>query len=165
MVGATLLRLVRLVSLAALLPAIAAARPSVAVGAPAVQMPIETVDQQVYSGLVERRNYIIKDREAWQALWEAVYAFVMIRPPAPEIDFTRDMVIAVAVGEQPTGGYTVEIEQVVAVGDSLQVFINEGLPGRDLVVTDALTQPYHIVRLHRVDTAIPEFIVRRSDTW
>lgn len=40
--------------------------------------------------------------------WEAAWAAAGQPGPAPEADFSKDMVVMIALGEKPTGGYTVE---------------------------------------------------------
>jgi len=56
--------------------------------------------------------------------------------------------VLAAAGQQPSGGYTMEISQINRVNDN-QAFVKAALttPGPDEMVTMALTYPYDVVRL------------------
>jgi hypothetical protein len=127
------------------------------------QLASLTVDQSLYSGLTERRTYVITDSRRWAAFWATAYAETAVLPPLPEIDFAWEMVIAVALGQQTTGGHAVTVEQVLLVGDTVQVLVSETAPAGDCIVPQALTQPYHIVRVPRVEMARVELISHTSD--
>lgn len=60
-------------------------------------------------------------------------------PPASEIDFTRQAVIAAFAGTKNTGGYSVEIKKS---GEKISIAVNSPPPGA--IVTEALTMPYKI---------------------
>lgn len=61
-------------------------------------------------------------------------------PPASEIDFTKQAVIAAFGGEQRSGGYSVSISQK---GDKFSIKLDK--PAPDAITTDALTYPFQIV--------------------
>lgn len=60
-------------------------------------------------------------------------------PPAPEIDFANQAVVAAFAGTKNTGGYSVEIK---TAGGKISVSVNS--PPPDAIVTEALTMPYKI---------------------
>jgi hypothetical protein len=93
---------------------------------------------------------IIRDEPAWRALWQALFANRSVMPPLPAIDFTREMVIAVAIGSRPTGGYRVEITAVHAMGGDLYISFRETQPDpATCVTTQALTSPAALARVSR----------------
>jgi len=57
------------------------------------------------------------------------------------------MVIAVFQGQQPTGGYEIKIEKIIETRDKLRVYIKETIPDSSDMVTQALSSPYHLVKL------------------
>ncbi len=64
-------------------------------------------------------------------------------------------------GQQPTGGYTIEVQEVADFGDTRTFSVALTAPGAGCVVTDALTSPYQIIRvpvgthyLRAVDTSV-----------
>ncbi len=64
------------------------------------------------------------------------------------------MVIAVFQGNRSTGGYAVEITQIVEKENSVEVFAKETSPSPDSMVTQAFTQPYRIVKTKRGDKEV-----------
>ncbi|HYD31979.1 MAG TPA: protease complex subunit PrcB family protein [Azospirillaceae bacterium] len=88
--------------------------------------------------------------EEWKALWRD------IGREAPGDLPPRAMALAVLLGERPTGGYAVTIEDwsiqpVPGVGRALVVTWREKVPPKDAVVTQALTRPWDIQLVRAVD--------------
>ncbi len=67
--------------------------------------------------------------------------------PAPAVDFSAEMVVAVFLGEEATGGYEVEVTRAELAGSNLRLYYREKGPPPDAIVAQVLTQPYHIVKL------------------
>jgi len=105
---------------------------------------------------VERANYVIRDVGGWQNLWYRMYP-EETAPALPEIDFTRNMVIAALSGMRATGGYSTRIVRIVETIDKLKVSIDETSPGENCVLTMAPTSPHHIVKVARIEKEV-EFI-------
>ena len=55
------------------------------------------------------------------------------------------MVIVVAVGMRPTGGYSVRIEEIRPGAGLIDVHAREEKPGPHCVTTQAITYPLHAV--------------------
>lgn len=70
------------------------------------------------------------------------------------IDFSKEMAIAVFSGTKPTGGYSVEITKVVETDTEIVVTAVETSPGESCVVTQALTSPYSIVKIQKIDKKV-----------
>ena len=70
--------------------------------------------------------------------------------PQQAVDFNRESVVAVYMGEQKTGGYSVEITSVKLEGGKLVVTVKQNRPSPGAMVTQALTQPYHAVKIPKV---------------
>ena len=106
-----------------------------------------TVDQGYYSGNNTAGGYVVTDNLLWQNLWQIHTANLLPPPTAPAIDFARDMVIGVFMGQKPTGGYTAAIARVyLADTDDIVVNYRESYPLPGMAVTQALTAPYHIIK-------------------
>ena len=78
----------------------------------------------------------------WAALWKSHTAEG--KPPA--VDFTKDMVIAIFAGTQPSAGYAVEIDRMQVTGDALVVEYRVRGPKTGDMVAQMLTSPFHIAR-------------------
>jgi hypothetical protein len=66
--------------------------------------------------------------------------------PPSSVDFTRDWVMFYAAGTEPTGGYDASFVAVLRAGSSLIAITQLVSPGRDCVVTQALTAPYALIK-------------------
>ena len=111
-------------------------------------------------------NLVIKDAGAWLALWAqhtdmpvAVGAVPPPRPALPAIDFARDMVIAVFMGQFGSGCYSIGVQSVVKFDARLQVSVLRTEPGPGAICTLAVTSPFHMVVLPRSDRPV-EFITQ-----
>ncbi len=62
--------------------------------------------------------------------------------------------ILVTYGEKPTGGYTVEIAEIVKRGEELLVTVQFSEPGEDEMVTQALTYPYDLAVVEETDLTV-----------
>ena len=107
----------------------------------------ETIEIGYTCAHSERRDYVIQTQQEWDDLCSS--------SDAPGIDFSSNIVLAVYMGEQFTGGYHIEITNISENVFYISVYIRETRPSPNQLVTMALTQPYHIVKLNRT----PKFIV------
>ena len=107
----------------------------------------ETIDIGYICAHRERRDYVIQTQQEWDDLCSS--------SDAPGIDFSSNIVLAVYMGERFTGGYHIEITNISESVFYIRVYIRETSPSPDQLVTMALTQPHHIVKLNR----IPKIIV------
>lgn len=124
-------------------------------GPSGVVIEFETIEKSHGMSLrnISADNYVIKNNEDWTNLWEKFHVDFHI-PPILVINFDEEMVIAVFQGPQPTGGYSIEITEIIATENEIQVRVTEITPGIFDVVTDAITSPYHIVKLERLNKEI-----------
>ena len=123
------------------------------------ELTFETISKGSYSGHNERGDYVIKDSSELENLWGKMQSRVSPTPISaitdlPDVNFNDEMVIAVFQGTQSTGGYAIEITKIVEKKNSLEVFVKETSPSPDSMVTQAFTQPYHIVKVKRVDKEV-----------
>jgi hypothetical protein len=95
-----------------------------------------------YSGLTDSATYLIRDQAAWSALWTRINKNGGAMP-LPVVDFSKDMIIVVAMGGRGTGGYGVTIDRVVDTdGGGRVVEATMSYAGRSCIVTQALTAPF-----------------------
>ena len=118
----------------------------------------EELAQGGNSSVRAERMTVIRDQQAFERLWSETTA----RGERPAVDFDQHMVLAVFMGERRTGGYRVQVEQVTREGDGLRVSVRMTAPGPNCMTTQALTQPYQVVRLPMVDGAV-EFDVEQVE--
>ncbi len=112
-------------------------------------VPFATVARGAQSGIREPLHAVVRTLDDWTTLWRR-----HLGGAPPPIDFAAEMVVAVFAGTRPTGGYTVEIIDVVLAERALRVGYRERTPPPGALVTQALTAPFHIIRLPRSDLPV-----------
>ena len=114
---------------------------------PANQISFQTIEKGLRSGVREPLQIVIRGQAAWKDLWQQHAAIKTNPPPAPAIDFNKEIAVGVFLGEKPTGGYDVEIVRAERVDGTLLISFVENTPRPGAMVTQAITQPFHIVRV------------------
>jgi hypothetical protein len=118
-------------------------------------VPFETIKSEQYApGIVEKTEAVVKDEADFSSLWEEVTRTLYPPPELPAIDFSREMVLFVSLGEKSTGGYTVAITEIIDRGDHWEVVVVTTEPGPDDFVTQGFTQPYHLVTVEKTDVPL-----------
>lgn len=114
------------------------------------------LDKGFRSGLRERKFAVIKTANEWKELWSSHMSGSIPPKALPSVDFQTEMIVAVFSGEKMTGGYGVEITKIEEARQKrvLTVTIRDSKPPADAIVTQALTQPFHIVKLEKVELAV-----------
>lgn len=103
------------------------------------------------SGVTASRRVVIRDNDAWRALW-AEHAGS--NDAAPAIDFAAEMVAAVFAGDRPTPGYAVEIVDARRQDDTLALLVSESRPRTGAVAAQLIVTPFHIVTIPRFDGTV-----------
>jgi hypothetical protein len=71
-----------------------------------------------------------------------------------EVNFENEMVLAVFMGMKNSGGYSINIVEIVEKDELIEVMVEENVPGEDDMVTMAITYPGHIVKIEKTDKPI-----------
>lgn len=115
------------------------------------EIKFTTLLQQNQSAHAQKKNYVLRSQAEWQKLWQQMQGEQFVRNRASldsalrKIDFSKQVIIAVFLGEKPSGGYGIAITKLVRHAKQLEVFIEEKLPGTDCFTTQALTYPFHVI--------------------
>ncbi len=120
----------------------------------AADAPLRTLDQGGSTGVLSQRFEVIRDPASLDALWRQHTTVMSPPPPLPHIDFERDMVIAAFLGQKASGGVELQISKLDNVGGALTAHLSLTNPGKDCIVTQAFSQPYHIVVTPRHEQVI-----------
>lgn len=117
-------------------------------------IPFQTVAFGEESGVKSWEALVITAQEQWQELWVYHASYSRHPPPPPEIDFSREMVIALFGGIQPEGSL-LQIAKVEKRQDRLVVrYTDGGLSCSKCSLPRGMVQPFHIVRLERTDLPV-----------
>ena len=129
---------------------------------PIVRLRTEPYSFSFNSGWDSPTRTVIRDQAAWEEAWARTHQGHTPVAPAPVIDFSKEMVILVATGVKPSGGYSIVIERAAEVAaDGIAVTVRSTSPGAQCYVTAALTQPVDIARVARRDG--PVHFVERAE--
>jgi hypothetical protein len=120
-----------------------------------VNQPVEfeTIAKYLMSGHAERKNYVITNKEDWERLWDKVVSNSYPRPAAPDVDFSKQDLIAVFQGNQPSSGYSISVTGLTRSGKRLKIYVREVLPGDECRVLLVITQPFEIIRTGKIEHA------------
>ena len=113
-----------------------------------------------YSGIVKPLLVVIRDREAWLEFWKQLSSRQQPPPPLPDIDFLREMLIVVSMGQRNTGGFDITVDGVYERDKKLEVVVKNISPGPNCGTTQAFTQPVDIVRVQKSDYSV---VFRETD--
>jgi hypothetical protein len=116
--------------------------------------PRDVVFEVVGSGQqavgVDRPLYLLlRDAAELRSVWNRAYANVMNPPPVPTVDFARETMVGIFMGQKPTGGYGLAVRGVTFEGGDLFVALDIQEPRPGAMVTQALTSPWMVLRIPR----------------
>jgi hypothetical protein len=105
-----------------------------------------TVAQGVYDGPHTTKEEVIRNRDEYRAFFDGS------PPNDPDVDWDNEVIVAVALGERRSGGYSVDITEIILHLIGIRqgfndIFYRETTPSG--ISTDALTYPYHAVKCGR----------------
>ncbi|HBL16548.1 MAG: hypothetical protein A2X36_07970 [Elusimicrobia bacterium GWA2_69_24] len=100
------------------------------------------------SGIREQRAVVVTDAGSWAALWQD-HSRAGAAQPLPAVDFAKEVVVAVFLGEKAGGGYTVELQfqPTKAMPADLVVRYAAARSASNKVFITMMTQPYAICKL------------------
>lgn len=103
------------------------------------------VDPAVQIGAETAGYYLYRDEAAWKGFWDTMNTAVGVTEP--EIDFSKEMVLVVFAGAQPSGGHEIVVQRVEDRTDKLAVQVQQLHPGPKCITASAITHPYDVVAL------------------
>ncbi len=120
-------------------------------------LDLRRIGQWTRTGIGEARRLVIRDANTWAEFWSELGV-----GDRPAVDFTRNVVVAVATGQRPTGGYEVAIDRVTQTDGELTVEVVERTPGPNCMTTASLTQPVDVVVVPVTDARGWSFMERKE---
>lgn len=70
-------------------------------------------------------DYVIDSEEDWEQMWEEFFSHITPPPTRPRIDFSREMILIVCLGERPSTGYKAVVENITRTDGMLRVRYSE----------------------------------------
>jgi hypothetical protein len=118
---------------------------------PTVEVSFQTIAKGYRSGVRESLQIVARNQAEWDGLWKRHVSIETNPAPTPGINFDKQIVVGLFLGEKTTGGHHVEIIRVEQSDGVFVIFYREKSPLPGTIVTQALTQPFHIIQLIRDD--------------
>ncbi len=107
-----------------------------------------------FCGIEHAGDIVITSGEDWANLWEKVHRGIYPKKQLPEVDFSRETVLAVFMGTRSTGGYSIEITRAYKKNDVIKAVAETSSPAPGDLVTTVITQPFHIVKINTAEKNI-----------
>jgi hypothetical protein len=107
---------------------------------PTVSVPFTELARGSQSTVTARVNYLIVSTTELAKLWKMVDATTA----APVIDFSKNAVIAVFAGNQPSAGYAIAVSKIEDA-QARTVTITLAKPDSTCVLAQTTTAPYEII--------------------
>ena len=74
------------------------------------------------AGISQRTRLVIRDRDEFNELWNQIMRSASDKPPLPEVDFSREMLIVAAMGQQPSVNEII-VDSACEVDNQLEVLV------------------------------------------
>jgi hypothetical protein len=120
-------------------------------------LELRRIGQWTRTGIGESRRLVLRDVNGWDQFWSELGV-----GERPFVDFNRDVVVAVAAGQRPTGGYEIMIDRVTQSNGQLTVEVLERTPGPNCMTTASLTQPVDVVVVPAAEAKSLSFLERKE---
>lgn len=120
----------------------------------AIQMEAQPIDEATttQSLIEDRRRLLIDDEAEWADFWAEFNGAVTPMPPLPDVDFSTHMIVAATMGQQSSGGFSIDVADVYEADGTLYPIIVEVSPGPSCAVPAVISAPAVAVRVERVGT-------------
>ncbi len=116
-----------------------------------VPVPFTTLAMGEHSRIRQATAMVVRNSGEWQRLWKRHGGAPGERPT---VDFSREMVVAVFMGEHPTAGHGLRVLDVHRANDGLHVLIRRRRPASGTLAAQVITTPFVMIRLPASDAPV-----------
>lgn len=92
---------------------------------------------------------IVLEASDFKDTFQALHATELPQPKPPEVDFAKSAVLVVSLGQQPSSGYQVDVEQIQQQGKVLNVRLRLTKPSSTSVQATVMTSPYVVIQVSK----------------
>jgi len=113
---------------------------------------LTVIDSGSYSTTKEKEIsfYQIGNKDEFESIFRKIHSAQIPPPSIPEIDFNSKIAIVIVLGQKPTGGYSINIENDAKLEDGiLSVKVNIVKPQPGSMLTQAFTNPYIVAEVNK----------------
>ncbi|OIQ37626.1 MAG: hypothetical protein BM563_08115 [Bacteroidetes bacterium MedPE-SWsnd-G1] len=116
------------------------------------EIQFETLVQGSNGGYLNNEFIIVKNQDELKTVYTQINKVRKPGFPIPKIDFEKELILALFLGEKTTGGHAISITKIIETIDEVQVFVQTNAP--DGMATSAMTQPYYFCKIPRTEKSI-----------
>jgi PrcB C-terminal len=98
-----------------------------------------------HSGVKDQQYHDLHNAKDFQTWWNKAYSSYSDIPALPQVDFTKNMVIAAFMGEKSHGGFTLHVDSINQTPDAYNVNIKISIPGTGCRTPEEFIQPFEFV--------------------
>jgi PrcB C-terminal len=117
-------------------------------------IPFQILLQDTHGGYTESKFTVIVDNESLTEVYNLLNKSRSPKLKTPVINFEKEMVIALFLGEKNSGGYAITVEQVLNKNNKVSVFYKATSPKLGDMVTSVMTQPFTIIKMPKTEKEI-----------
>ena len=117
---------------------------------PSQPSKIRPIAKGGFSGFQEPAQIVVTNSTQWAELWRKHSAKQIPAKPAPEVNFDKESVLFVSLGQKRSGGYSVEITGLEQTAGKAKVLVKTQAPKPGGMQLQAITSPFHIVAVPRL---------------
>jgi hypothetical protein len=110
------------------------------------QLPQPRQRSLFQGGLSQRARLVIRTRDEFSKFWTQSSSY---KTPPPEIDFSREMIVIAAMGQQPSPAYQIFVDGACEVDNHIEVFVRSADYSGCGMQLGVISTPIHIVRLRQ----------------
>jgi len=98
---------------------------------------------------LKKENIIISSKEEWNSFLSKIDTTNKVSETFENvIDFSKEMIIVCVDKVRNTGGFSIEVIEILKEGNTFLVKVKSKGPKPTDMVTSAIMQPYHIVKIN-----------------
>jgi hypothetical protein len=80
-------------------------------------------------------------------VWGNFFAKYDRKPPIPSIDFEKNRLIAVALGERNSGSYSIQVISILETKNNINIVIKENKPGPSCTTSSVMVYPFQLIEI------------------
>ncbi|NPV50784.1 MAG: protease complex subunit PrcB family protein [Candidatus Methanofastidiosum sp.] len=118
-------------------------------------LDFETVLKAEYSGIAERKTFVINTKEDWEIFSKDLKNGAQnIKVENIAFDEDKYTFIAVTMGENQTTGYDIEIKEVYEFEDYIGLYVSREIPCAGCPLESKITRPFHVIKILKTNKQI-----------
>ena len=113
------------------------------------EISFKSIEKGTNGGFENPTTKLINNQAGFEDLWQKIWNRTSDKPQIPEVDFSKNQLILVAIGAKNNGGYGLEIEKITETKNELNVIYFETKAGEKCMTTQAIVFPFELIEIEK----------------